>query len=128
MDSLVLDALHVYAPGYEKTFAFFEKLRTVKSEKEIQDVQQEIIKVLEKEDNVNIFKEQCKQIGQTAAATKKAFQNVKDSFDKIKNNPKYIKEFPEIIGYANQWDGFRAVSDFFPPSFVTLEWSSCAAR
>jgi hypothetical protein len=117
MDTLVLDALHVYAPpGYEKTLAFFEQLCTVKSEEEIQEVQKQINNVLDKPDTIDKFKNQCKTIGQTAAATKEAFQNVKDSFDKIKNKPDYFKAFPEISGYANQWDEFRAVSEypFFP--------------
>ena len=73
------------------------------------EIQEDILKVLQDSETTTKFSEQCKNIGQTAVAIDTSFKRVHDGFVEIIE--KYGKDFPEVVDYGAQWDGFRAVSE-----------------
>ena len=95
--------------SYEQSLALFERWDSLTEDEQMAQ-QQEILKVLEEPDTVAKFAEQCKNIGNTAVAIDTSFKRVKDGFDDIIKN--YSKDFPEVIGFGAQWDGFRLVSEY----------------
>ena len=85
--------------------------------------QEELIKLLDKQDMLQTFVDACENMGQMAVAIDNDFIVVKDGFEELVK--KYGKDFPKVKAhFVSRWEEFMAVSQYF--SFLSTLNNFCA--